>query len=94
MICGKLWIFGGGNPFLGSDAWPKSSWKGMLAQGTTNILQVYGLTTPNQSKSGNTYQNVAANISGLTTHTTYHFRIVTTNSASTRYGSDRIFTTQ
>jgi hypothetical protein len=53
----------------------------------------YGRTTANQTKTGNTYQNVAANISGLTTHTTYHFRIVTTNSAGTRFGSDRTFTT-
>src|SRR5204863_7717623 len=53
----------------------------------------YGLTTAIQSKTGNTYQNVAANISGLTASTTYHFRIVATNSAGTRYGSDRTFTT-
>src|SRR5262249_48948279 len=46
-----------------------------------------------QTKTGNTTQNVAANISGLTGGTTYHFRIVATNSAGTRYGSDRTFTT-
>jgi hypothetical protein len=53
----------------------------------------YGRTTANQSKTGNTYQNVSANISGLTASTTYHFRIKATNSAGTRYGSDRTFTT-
>ena len=53
----------------------------------------YGHTTPMQSQTGNTYRNITANISGLTTHTTYHFRIVATNSAGTRYGSDRTFTT-
>src|SRR5207247_847140 len=53
----------------------------------------YGLTTATQSKSGNTYQNVAANISSLSASTTYHFRIVATNSAGTVYGSDRTFTT-
>jgi hypothetical protein len=53
----------------------------------------YGLRTAIQSKTGNTYQNVAANISGLTASTTYHFRIVATNSAGTRYGADRTFTT-
>jgi N-acetylneuraminic acid mutarotase len=52
----------------------------------------YGLTTAPQSKSGNTYQNVLANISGLMAGTTYHFRIVATNSAGTRYGADRTFT--
>ena len=58
--------------------------------GTTNS---YGLTTAPQSHTGNTSQNVSANISGLTASTTYHFRIVTTNSAGTRYGSDTTFTT-
>ena len=53
----------------------------------------YGLTTAPQSKTGNTYQNVAANISGLAASTTYHFRIVATNSAGTVYGSDKTFTT-
>jgi len=53
----------------------------------------YGHTTPMQSQTGNTYRNIAANISGLTTHTTYHFRIVATNSGGTRMGSDAIFTT-
>jgi hypothetical protein len=53
----------------------------------------YGHTTAMQSQSGNTYRNIAANISSLTTHTTYHFRIVATNSAGTRMGSDRTFTT-
>ena len=54
----------------------------------------YGRTTPMQSQTGNTYRNIAANISGLTTHTTYHFRIVATNSGGTRFGSDRTFTTR
>ena len=58
--------------------------------GTTNS---YGLTTAPQSRTGNTSQNISAHISGLTASTTYHFRIVTTNSAGTRYGSDRTFTT-
>src|SRR4030095_7959350 len=53
----------------------------------------YGHTTLSQIKTGNTYQNVTANISGLTASTTYHFRLVATNSAGTRYGVDRTFTT-
>ena len=57
---------------------------------TTN----YGSRTPNQTKTGNTYQNLLANISGLSAGTTYHFRIVGTNTAGTRYGGDRTFTTQ
>jgi hypothetical protein len=53
----------------------------------------YGFTTAPQSHSGNTYLNVSANISSLTASTTYHFRVVASNSAGTRYGSDRTFTT-
>src|SRR6476646_2251238 len=53
----------------------------------------YGLHTAIQGKTGNVYQNVAANISGLAAGITYHFRIVATNSAGTRYGADRTFTT-
>src|SRR5207237_1264692 len=53
----------------------------------------YGLTTATQSQTGNTYRNITANISGLTASTTYHFRIVATNSAGTTYGNDRTFTT-
>ena len=53
----------------------------------------YGHTTAMQSQTGNTYRNIAANISSLATHTTYHFRIVAMNSAGTRMGSDRTFTT-
>jgi len=53
----------------------------------------YGLTTAPQSQSGNTYRNISANISSLSASTTYHFRIVATNSAGTRYGADRTFTT-
>jgi hypothetical protein len=54
----------------------------------------YGSTTPNQIKTGNDYQNVFASISGLSAGTTYHFRIVATNTVGTRYGIDRTFTTQ
>jgi len=53
----------------------------------------YGHTTPMQSQTGNTYRNINADITGLSTHTTYHFRIVATNSRGTRNGSDRTFTT-
>jgi hypothetical protein len=58
--------------------------------GTTTT---YGITTAHQSQSGNTFRNVSANINGLSASTTYHFRIVATNSVGTRYGSDRTFTT-
>jgi len=56
---------------------------------TTN----YGSTTASQTKTGNTYQSIGANISGLTVSTTYHFRVVATNSAGTTHGTDRTFTT-
>ena len=53
----------------------------------------YGSTTPMQTQNGDTYRNIAANISGLNPNTVYHFRIVATNSAGTRFGGDRTFTT-
>jgi plastocyanin len=53
----------------------------------------YGHTTAMQTQTGNTYRNIAASISALAAHTTYHFRIVATNSAGTRMGSDRTFST-
>jgi uncharacterized repeat protein (TIGR01451 family) len=53
----------------------------------------YGHTTPMQSQTGNTFRDISANISSLGTHTTYHFRIVATNSGGTRYGADSTFTT-
>jgi len=53
----------------------------------------YGFTTAMQSHSGNTYQNISANIGGLTANTVYHFRIVATNAVGTRFGADRTFTT-
>ena len=53
----------------------------------------YGLTTPPQNRSGNTFQNVSANISSLMANRTYHFRIVASNIAGTRFGADRTFTT-
>ena len=58
--------------------------------GTTTT---YGHTTAMVNQTGNTYRNIASNIGGLTTGTIYHFRIVATNSAGTRMGLDRTFTT-
>ena len=55
---------------------------------TTN----YGHITANRNYSGNTTQNVSANITGLRPNTTYHFRLVGTNNGGTSYGSDRTFT--
>src|SRR5438552_2343755 len=66
------------------------STSGQLQYGTTTS---YGSTTTSQTKTGNTYQGVSANISGLNASTTYHFRIVATNSAGTTHGGDRTFTT-
>jgi hypothetical protein len=53
----------------------------------------YGLTTPALTETGNRYQNVSANITGLNASTTYHYRIAATNSAGIRYGGDRTFST-
>ena len=67
---------------------------------TTTVYFQYGPTTSYghisafQSKTGNVYQNVSTNISGLTSFTTYHFRMVGTNNSGTTYGSDITFTTR
>jgi hypothetical protein len=53
----------------------------------------YGFTTAPNTKTANRYQSVSANITGLSGGTTYHFRIVTSNSVGTRYGSDLTFGT-
>jgi hypothetical protein len=53
----------------------------------------YGLTTPPQSRSGNTFQNVSANVSNLMANRVYHFRIIASNALGTRFGADRTFTT-
>ena len=66
---------------------------------TANVYFQYGTTTgyghatPMRSQTGNTFRNISANISGLSAHTTYHFRIVATNSGGTRFGGDKTFTT-
>jgi len=56
--------------------------------GTTTT---YGLTTASQTKTGNTYQTVSANVNGLPVNTACHFRVVAMNSAGTTYGADQLF---
>jgi plastocyanin len=53
----------------------------------------YGLTTAPQTQTGDTFQPVSANINSLAANTTYHFRIVASNTAGTRFGNDTTFTT-
>jgi hypothetical protein len=54
----------------------------------------YGAATPTQGPvSGNAGKSVSADLTGLTPGTTYHFRIVATNSAGPSNGADTTFTT-
>ena len=54
----------------------------------------YGLTTSETNAgSGNDYVAVSSAISGLSSNTTYHFRVKATNNAGTSYGDDKSFTT-
>ena len=54
----------------------------------------YGNTTPTQIlPTGSASVPVAASISGLTLNTSYHYRVVATNSVGTTYGGDVPFTT-
>jgi len=67
---------------------------------STSVSFQYGLTTnyssatPLQTKNGNTYQTIRANITGLIANRTYHYRIRATNMGGTRFGADKTFTTQ
>jgi hypothetical protein len=66
----------------------------------TTVTFEYGLTTAYGSTvtadqspvTGSTDKAVSAGITGLTTGTTYHFRVVAQNTAGTTYGSDLTFT--
>jgi hypothetical protein len=55
----------------------------------------YGSSVPCTSLpgSGESPVEVSASVTGLTAHTTYHFRIVATGAGGTDYGADRAFTT-
>ena len=53
----------------------------------------YGLTTAPQTQTGDTSRPVSVNIISLAAHTTYHFRIVASNTAGTTFGNDTTFTT-
>ncbi|MEA2444542.1 MAG: hypothetical protein QOJ12_1834, partial [Thermoleophilales bacterium] len=55
----------------------------------------YGTTTPDQSAGGgSSTQPATAALTGLARGTTYHYRIVATNSAGSTSGGDQTFTTQ
>src|SRR5262249_33992893 len=54
----------------------------------------YGLTGPSANVgSGAVPESVTTNVFGLQSGTTYHFRLVASNSSGTGYGADRSFTT-
>jgi len=70
------------------------------SQATTYSFE-WGTTTAygNETSSapaggGATAQTVAADISGLSPETTYHYRVVATNDSGTTYGEDRVLTTE
>jgi limonene-1,2-epoxide hydrolase len=58
--------------------------------GTTSA---YGSQTAVQHLAGVTASPVATTLSGLSAHTTYHFRVVATSPDGTAVGADRTFTT-
>ena len=81
VICGKLWVFGGGNPFLDSSPMPESGKKEVHVPDTANILQIYNPATNtwssgsglNQQRSfpgGTHLGNTAVAIGGYTGSTT------------------------
>lgn len=60
--------------------------------GTTTAYGNTANATPS-TVNGSTATAVSANISGLTTGTTYHFRVKAVNAGGTSYGNDMTFTT-
>src|SRR3954464_2088641 len=53
----------------------------------------YGLTTADQTADGDDPVAVQATLNGLTTDTTYHYRLVATNATGTARGADRTLRT-
>lgn len=66
---------------------------------TTSLYFQYGTTTSYgntvniTNQSGSSMINVSANLTGLSSQTTYHFRLVAVNSGGTTYGENMTFTT-
>jgi hypothetical protein len=58
--------------------------------GTTTA---YGLQTASASSVSSSWELVSARVDGLQPGTTYHYRLVATNSKATKLASDRTFTT-
>jgi DNA-binding beta-propeller fold protein YncE len=52
-----------------------------------------GSTTPVNAGSGTAFSPISQTISGLRLETTYHYRVVATNSSGTTYGEDRTVST-
>ena len=71
---------------------------GTLQAGVTfeyGTSTAYGSSTPLQTISGgSTAALISAALNGLMPHTTYHFRVVMTDSTGTIYGEDQTFTTE
>ena len=96
-----------GPPRVTTDAATTLSSTGATLNGTVNPngnattyyfeygpTKTYGTKTAVASAgSGNAKQPASAPASGLTASTTYHFRLVATNSAGTTTGGDKAFTT-
>ncbi len=96
-----------GKPTATTNSATKVTWSSATLNGTVNpngssttayfqwgTSTSYGNTTSSQSiGSGASSVAISANLSSLTAGTTYHFRMVATNSAGTAYGADATFAT-
>lgn len=73
------------NGYVSANGAPTSVW---FEWGTSTG---YGNTTPATPVGADMYDSVSAQISGLTSGTRYHFRMVAENAAGRTYGSDKSF---
>jgi streptogramin lyase len=99
---GTLTVAPGAAPGAASSTEQTAILKGLVtpnSQATTYRFEwgptaSYGtLTASGSAGSGASQVPVSTSISGLSAHSTYHFRVVATNASGTSYGPDTTFTT-
>jgi hypothetical protein len=106
-FAGSAWASGGDKPEIKSTSVGSVTATGAVLHASVKprdlettyvfeygLTKAYGAQTPSGSAgNGNSEVSVSAEVSGLQPETTYHFRVVATNSKGTVRGPDKSFTT-